>query len=289
MPANHPDDFNTISVCGDESSMDVCRELMDVCRRPTGVCLGLTGVCNTPLRVIFIILFIGSIIFSYICYSFIYKNCMSKNYPNRRSIRLRGYDYAQAGFYFVTICARNREFVFGHIAHGEMILNYAGEIAQDCWLETARIRPNVILGDFVVMPNHFHAVFAIDYAHSNDNAGGDGGVLHTPASCPPANHPDDFNTISVCGDESSTDVCRGPAGVCPELTGVCNTPLRTPSQTVGAIVRGYKSMVSKRIGYSVWQRNFHEHIIRNERSLHQISQYIVSNPARWQDDCFYVG
>jgi putative transposase len=100
---------------------------------------------------------------------------MSKNYPNRRSIRLRGYDYAQAGFYFVTICTHNRESVFGHIAHGEMVLNHAGEIARDCWLETARIRPHVILGDFVVMPNHFHAVFAIDYPHSNDHAIANGG------------------------------------------------------------------------------------------------------------------
>ncbi|MGC3977449.1 MAG: transposase [Paludibacteraceae bacterium] len=213
---------------------------------------------------------------------------MSKNYPERRSIRLWGYDYSQDGLYFITICTYNREPVFGQIADGEMQLNDAGIIVRDAWLETVRIRPNIVLGDFVVMPNHFHAVFAINNPISVDDTRHRRGVLHTPelsSHTPTLQLSDD----TMCRNESS-DVCRG-------LTGVCNTPLpppsmpttlQSPSQTVGAIVRGFKSMVSKRASYSVWQRNYHEHIIRNEQALHRISQYIVSNPARWQDDCFYA-
>ncbi len=102
---------------------------------------------------------------------------MSKNYPERRSIRLRGYDYSQDGLYFITICTYNREPIFGRIANGKMQLNDAGIIARDAWLDTARIRPNVVLGDFVVMPNHFHAVFAIDNTVSHCR-----GVLHTPVT-----------------------------------------------------------------------------------------------------------
>jgi REP element-mobilizing transposase RayT len=64
------------------------------------------------------------------------------------------------------------------------------------------------------------------------------------------------------------------------------TSLQSPSQTVGAIVRGFKSSVTKCIGFPVWQRNYHEHIIRNKNSLQTISQYIIENPARWQDDCY---
>ena len=230
---------------------------------------------------------------------------MSKNYPERRSIRLRGYDYSQDGLYFITICTYNREPIFGRIANGKMQLNDAGIIARDAWLDTARIRPNVVLGDFVVMPNHFHAVFAIDNTVSHCR-----GVLHTPVTTTtniPSSRkgvlhtPDKIFNISLDDDNAgipntgldNAGVCNtglDNTGVCNtglDNNGVCNTPLQSPSQTVGAIIRGFKSVVSKRIGYSVWQRNYYEHIIRNEHSLHRISQYIVSNPDRWQDDCFF--
>jgi REP element-mobilizing transposase RayT len=78
----------------------------------------------------------------------------------------------------------------------------------------------------------------------------------------------------------------------PDNGGVCKTPLRSPSQTVGAIVRGYKSSVTKRLGLlgfngKLWQRNYYEHIIRNEQSYQNISNYIINNPAKWQADKFY--
>jgi REP element-mobilizing transposase RayT len=74
--------------------------------------------------------------------------------------------------------------------------------------------------------------------------------------------------------------------------GVCKTPLRSPTQTVGAIVRGYKSSVTRQLGLmgfdeKLWQRNYFEHIIRNEQSYHTISEYIINNPAKWTNDTFF--
>lgn len=128
-----------------------------------------------------------------------------------------------------------------------MQLNATGKIASDAWLETVRIRPNIILGDFIVMPNHFHAVFAIDNAVCTDN--------NTPAQT-------------------------------AKQTAFREATLHSPSQTIGSIVRGYKSTVSNKVGFSIWQRNYYEHIIRNKQSLQLISQYIISNPTQWSNDCF---
>ena len=191
---------------------------------------------------------------------------------HRKSIRLKGYDYSQAGAYFVTICVKNKECLFGEIVNGEMILNAAGKIAFDEWNRTPEVRPNIELDAFVIMPNHMHGIIVI-----NDIAIGRG-VLHTP------------NDTNANASDNYTDT-----------QGVCNTPLRSPSQTVGAIVRGYKSSVTKQINilnngvgvthYAptiIWQRNYPEHIIRNEQSYKTIADYIVNNPAKWRDDKFFV-
>lgn len=177
---------------------------------------------------------------------------------HRRSIRLKGYDYSQEGAYFITICTHDRQCLFGKIADGEMALNDAGIIAYDTWMETPRLRINVELHPFVIMPNHVHGIIVI-----LDN------IPHE----------------------------------IPEHTGVLQTPtdvpLRSPSQTIGAIVRGYKASVTRQINasakynvslrqQSVWQRNYHEHIIRNERSYYAICDYIINNPSRWDTDKFYM-
>lgn len=76
-------------------------------------------------------------------------------------------------------------------------------------------------------------------------------------------------------------------GVCDTIDrGVCDTPLRSPSKTLGSIVRGFKSAVTKQIGFPVWQRNYHEHIIRNANAFTKISNYILNNPAQWHCDMF---
>lgn len=193
---------------------------------------------------------------------------------HRKSIRLSGYDYSQAGLYFVTICCQDKICRFGHVENGTMVLNEYGQIAHDEWVKTAQIRPNVQLHEFVVMPNHIHGIIQLlDIRRL--------GELHSP------NH----NELHSLDD--NWGVCKTPLR--DNNWGVCKTPLRGPSQTIGAIVRGYKSSVTKQINLlcagdapiKLWQRNYYEHIIRNEQSYQRISEYIINNPAKWEGDKFY--
>uniref|UniRef100_Q3ARJ0 Transposase IS200-like domain-containing protein n=1 Tax=Chlorobium chlorochromatii (strain CaD3) TaxID=340177 RepID=Q3ARJ0_CHLCH len=196
-------------------------------------------------------------------------NQYNPNIHHRRSIRLKDYDYTQVGLYFITICCQDRTCRFGRIENGEMILNEHGKIAHNEWMKTREIRPNVELGEFIVMPNHIHAI--IRFLRR--------GELHSPNNNVVFDTPLPFD--------------NGGVFKTPNNTGECNSPLRSPSQTVGAIVRGYKSSVTKQLGLmgfteKLWQRNYYEHIIQNEQSYQTISEYIINNPAKWQDDKFYV-
>lgn len=175
----------------------------------------------------------------------------STNRHHRHSIRLRGYDYTQPGAYFVTICAHQREPLFGEVVDGEMRLNEFGEIVREEWFRTAEIRPNVELFDdeFVVMPNHIHGIIWI----VDDTVGATRRVAPTTRRVAPT---------------------RGPV-----------------PGSIGAIIGQFKSIVTKHInalrgtpGTPIWQRNYWEHIIRNEHALNAIRQYICDNPARWSLD-----
>lgn len=82
--------------------------------------------------------------------------------PKRRTVRLYGYDYSQEGLYFVTLCCQDKICRFGKVENGEMVLNRMGEIAKECWLEIPRHYQNVVLHEFVIMPNHIHGIIEID-------------------------------------------------------------------------------------------------------------------------------
>ena len=175
------------------------------------------------------------------------------NIHHRRSIRLKGYDYSQAGLYFITIVCQNRKCLFGEIQNGEMVLNDAGCIANECWLEITNHFPNVVLHEFVVMPNHIHGIVELktDFAAT---VGVKNFSLHMP------NRANDDN-------------------------------LWSPLKTVGSIVRGYKIGITKWMRqntdvYDVWQRNYYEHIIRNHFEYQCISKYIMNNPQQWDNDKF---
>ena len=181
---------------------------------------------------------------------------------HRRSIRLKGYDYSRSGLYFITLCVVDRICVFGDIVDGKMQLNDIGRLVEEEWLNTVDVRNgDVRLHNYIVMPNHFHAIIEIcecmDECDSSQ-------ILNT-------------DNVGEC-----------EKGECEK--GECDSPLRmkSPSKTVGAIVRGFKGAVSRQLGYSVWQRNYYEHIIRTGESYRQISDYIVNNPTKWQDDKFYI-
>ncbi len=186
----------------------------------------------------------------------------------RRSIRLKGYDYSQAGLYFITICTQNRACLFGNVVNDEMILNEYGHIAHNEWMKTPEIRTNVELCDFVIMPNHVHGIIRILRR----------GEMNSPKMNSPNTNMPEMPLNALSNELHSFD--NG---------GVFNTPLRSPSQTIGSIVRGYKSSVTKQLGLlgfngKIWQRNYHEHIIRDEQSYINISNYIIKNPANWNRD-----
>jgi len=208
------------------------------------------------------------------------------NIHHRRSIRLKGYDYAQAGLYFITICCQDRACLFGEIQNGEMVLNEYGTIARNEWIKTHEIRTNVELGEFVIMPNHIHGIIKIM------DIGGRG-ELHSPNNETPNNETPNNETHNNETPNNETQNKKTPNIETPnDYKGECNSPLRGPSNTIGAIIRGYKSSVTKQlnllnIGCVVWQRNYHEHIIRNEQSHQTISNYIINNPANWSEDKFY--
>ena len=180
------------------------------------------------------------------------------NIHHRKSIRLKGYDYTQAGLYFITICCQNRECLFGNIINGEMILNDAGNIAKECWLAIPNHFPNVVLHEFVIMPNHIHGII-------------------------------ELKTKSVGAENFPPHISMG---VNDSMGANDDSPLRSPSKTIGSMVRGYKIGVTKWMRqntdvYDVWQRNYWEHIIRDEQSYQRISEYIINNPKNWNNDKFY--
>lgn len=180
---------------------------------------------------------------------------------HRHSIRLKDYDYTQAGAYFVTICTWQRECLFGEIADGAMVLNDLGRIAADEWERTPKMRTNVELDVWTIMPNHFHGVIFI---HDTTNVG---------AHCM---RPDLGMRTEITGAEKM---------------GACNAPLRRQSGSLGSVVAGFKSATTKRIntfrnnsGYPLWQRNFYERVIRNDHDLSRAREYIVNNPMKWALD-----
>ncbi len=181
------------------------------------------------------------------------------NNHHRQSIRLRDYDYSTAGGYFVTLCAFQRECLFGDVVGVEMRLSEIGEIVQNCWGAIRQHCPHVTLDNFIIMPNHFHGILFI-----NDG-------LHVGAQ----------HAAPLPMDQPLTLPNR--------TTGVTTSNVLPGS--LGAIIRSFKSAATKQIntlhdnpGARVWQRNYYEHIIRGERDLDSIRRYIVDNPAKWADD-----
>jgi REP element-mobilizing transposase RayT len=175
------------------------------------------------------------------------------NQYHRRSIRLKDYDYAQAGVYFVTLCTYQRESLFGDIdSAGELILSVMGQIVEEEWQRSALIRKEIELDAFVVMPNHVHAIV----------------VITSP---------------TLSGVEACCDV--GAHGRAPK-----SLPRRPHS--LGSFIAGFKSAVTARINAMdhlanrvIWQRNYFERIIRNERELNATREYIANNPMKWSLDC----
>jgi putative transposase len=187
--------------------------------------------------------------------------------------------YRQAGGYFVTMVTQGREMMFGDVVNGEMILNDAGDMIVRWWLELPNKFPNVNVDIFMPMPNHFHGVIFIEEPVGVDVGGDVGADLRVSPNC--AEQPPEISSANGGGDVAPP--------LRPAFEMRPNAPLSQMIQwfktmTTNEYIRGVKQLGWKPFNGKLWQRNYYEHIIRNETALNRITRYIESNPARWTDD-----
>ena len=163
----------------------------------------------------------------------------------RRSIRLKGYDYTRAGAYFVTLCTRERECSLGQIEDGIVILSEYGRLVERCWRDLPRHSPRVALDVFVVMPNHVHGVIWIV-------------------------------------DIGRGTACRAPTveRLGQPIPHSLPTIIRSFKSAVTKRINGLRATPS----LPVWQRNYYERVIRDDDEWQRIREYIQMNPARWEED-----
>ncbi len=190
---------------------------------------------------------------------------------HRKSIRLRGYDYSQAGMYFITVCTQGRQCLFGGITDNEMHLNSAGKMVRATWDDIPTHYDGVEIDQFAVMPNHIHGIVVL--------------VGAGPRACPDVD-------VDV-GQPQGVEGQGQPQGVAPTI--ITPTGLSLPD-----VVHRFKTMTTKKYMDGVkqngwqpfpaklWQRNYYEHIIRNETAYLKIAEYIQTNPQRWQEDTYHV-
>ena len=179
---------------------------------------------------------------------------------HRRSIRLKNYDYLQEGAYFVTICSRNQEEIFPDEQFRNIVEHY--------WLSLPRHYPHTVLDEFVIMPNHIHGIIILVGAGSADRTGN-----------------------AVRSDK--------PAHLQPRRAGLAGLRPAEPAPTIAnpkrhslaEVIRFFKTYSAREInrmrktpGEPVWQRNYYEHIIRSEEKMNKIREYILANPAQWEND-----
>ena len=170
---------------------------------------------------------------------------------HRNSFRLQGYDYTQPGAYFITSVINHRECILGFIENGETRLSHLGLVVRQAWLDLPQHYPNAVLDEFCVMPNHIHGIILL------------------------------------------TDENYGSKPAVPSITKPNPLEAHSHAQRHGIpeIVRGFKTYSARRINQirrtasvPVWQRNYYEHVIRNELDLDRIRQYIFDNPMKWELD-----
>jgi putative transposase len=202
---------------------------------------------------------------------------------HRRTIRLKGHDYSSTGMYFVTTCVKGHECMFGCIRDNVIHLSDAGRVAETVWTGLPDRFPMVTLDEFVVMPNHFHGIVVIAESAGDKGAMDMGAMNGGAMNCAPTDDiPFDHVGARFIAPRIDTPRINAPGFNTPRFP-VPATP------TLGEIIRVFKAVSARLIRKHhvpefAWQRNYYERIIRDERELNNIREYIVNNPTRWEDD-----
>jgi putative transposase len=199
----------------------------------------------------------------------------------RRSNRLVNYDYSLAGAYFITICTQNRQHYFGEIADGKMALSSAGEMVDVVWQQIPAFYSGVTLGKHIVMPNHIHGIVHLTHSESHICATYDERFVGAdPRVCPA------LGALAKQGRQQNQGQTRGSAP--------------TKRVALPGVVQRFKALTTKRyidgvlhqgwpqFDHRLWQRNYHEHIIRSENAYLNIANYIEGNPLQWLDDVYHT-
>lgn len=165
---------------------------------------------------------------------------------HRRSIRLRKYDYSENGYYFVTICSLNREYIFGEVIDDSMVLNKKGMVLKK-WLLNLDGRFRIEISNYQIMPNHVHMIIKIVGAN-HDSPKKENGIYQS------------------------------------NIRAIRESPVQNKRSELSKIIGYLKMNVSKEIGMRVWQRNYYERVIRNETEYLKIKEYVRLNPKIWFRD-----
>ena len=179
---------------------------------------------------------------------------------HRQSIRLKGYDYSSPGYYFVTICTYHKKCLFGEVIEGQMKLNDHGTLVLKQWNRIPDHFRKIQLDEMVIMPNHIHGI---------------------------------INIIDVGAKHNNSDSCTKTNDIGSDASPLPKkrTPIGTKRNSLSSIIQNFKSITSRQFNringksnVKLWQRNFYDHIIRNEESLNRIREYIIYNPLKWEFD-----
>ena len=209
---------------------------------------------------------------------------MPEKYQNKYRIpsaRLQSWDYSSNAAYFITICTAKRKYYFGEIANGKMDLSEQGKMGNQFWLEMPDHFSFVFLDEFVVMPNHMHGIIIIDKPGGNDTDSG-------------SNDSDDSNDVET-GHALSLRSQSQPQPQQTEKSESGKQPhprfRNQGKNTISSMVGSYKSAVTKWCNKNNlpfgWQSRFHDHIIRDNDEFQRIKNYIINNPANWEQDKFF--
>ncbi|MEX2379312.1 MAG: hypothetical protein WD530_01100 [Vicingaceae bacterium] len=236
------------------------------------------------------------------------------NIHNRRSIRLKGYDYSRAGLYFITICCQDQAMMFGCIANDQMILNDAGRMVEKWYWELENKYPDKKCHQMVVMPNHFHCIIEnlendeIDNNELDSNAPPQmdtppridahvGTSLRgRPEPTGERGRPEPTSDDGNHKTYQNTNESKQSDEVQNDQYGQHNQKIKSTlgeaigwfkTMTTNAYIKGVKNKNWPRYNQRLWQRNYYEHIIRNPQAYSRISNYIINNPAQWAKDKFH--